>query len=57
MEMIRHHAKSFQYPSALLAGFKEARLKGEMSALVNKQVLAIIAPVDDVLNCVGAFDP
>jgi len=57
MEMIGHDAKSFQHPSAFLAGFKEACLKGEMSSLVNKQVLAIIAPVDDVVNCVGAFDP
>ena len=50
MKVVRHHAKPFQYPSALLTGFKKALLKGEVSALVYKQVLAIIAPVDDVVN-------
>ena len=47
MEVIGHYAKPLKYPPALLAGFKQTFLKRSMGAFVDKQILAVVATIDD----------
>ena len=56
MEVISHYAKPLKYPPALLAGFKQTFLKRSMGAVVDKQILAVVATIDDVINSILFLD-
>jgi hypothetical protein len=48
--VIRHHAKPFEYPSALLTGLKQAFLEGAMRPFIDKHILAVVPAIDDVVD-------
>jgi len=54
--MVGHHAKSFQHPSALLTGLKEAFLEGLMRPIIYKQILTVIPTIDHMVNPIAAFN-
>jgi len=56
MEVVRHHAKTLQYPSAFFASLEETLLERLMRSLVDEQILPVIASIDDVVNSVFPFD-
>ena len=56
MEMIRHHAMPFKYPTALLAGLKQATFKCLVRTIIHKQILPVIATVDDMIHSIGSFN-
>jgi hypothetical protein len=56
MEMIRHHAMPFKYPTALLAGLKQATFKCLVRTIIHKQILPVIATVDDMTHSIGSFN-
>jgi hypothetical protein len=56
MEVIRHHTKTLQHPTALLARFKETILKRLMRTLIGKQILTVITTIDDVVYPVRPFN-
>jgi hypothetical protein len=49
-QVIRHHAKPFVYPTALLTGLKQAFSEGPMRPFVDKHILAVVPVIDDVVN-------
>jgi hypothetical protein len=50
VELVGHHAKSFQHPTALLTRMEEAFFKGLVRLLVDEQVLEVIPTVDHMIN-------
>jgi hypothetical protein len=50
VEVIRHHTIAFEYPTAFHAGFKQTSLEGLMRPITDKQILAVVATVDDVID-------
>ena len=56
MEMIRHHAMPFKYPTALLSGLKQATFKCLVRTIIHKQILPVIVTVDDMIHSIGSFN-
>jgi hypothetical protein len=46
----------FKYPTALLSGLKQATFKCLVRTIIHKQILPVIATVDDMIHSIGSFN-
>jgi hypothetical protein len=56
MVVFAHDHIRVEFLPTSLGGFKNGPLKGFVSRIVEKELLAVIAPADDVVNGSGIFD-
>lgn len=56
VEVIGHHAKSLQQPTALFTRFEQADFKRPVGAFIHKQILTVVPPIDQVVDPVLPFN-